>query len=102
MEAIIAGLFLALVILELIVELALNEMNMSYIQKEKESGRIPDFFQDKMSPEDYRKSTDYTLGKGRFERWAGVYGAMVTLFVLFGGVLPYLDHLSGGNRNLNF
>ncbi len=92
MERLIAGLALVLFIIELLVELTLNEMNMRHIQKEK--GNIPDFLQDKMGPEDHGRSVEYALAKGRFDRWSGVYGTTVTLFILFGGVLPYLDRVS--------
>lgn len=94
MEQAIIILFLAFFTLEFLVESSLNEMNMSYVRQRSAEQKIPDFFQDKMSSEDYRKSVEYTLAKGRFQRWAEAYGGLVTLFVLFGGVLPYLDRLS--------
>lgn len=94
MERLVVIVFLSLIALEFLVELVLNEINMRHVRKEGEKEKIPDLFQDKMSSEDYRKAVDYTLAKGRFERWAGVYGAIVTLFVLFGGALPYLDRIS--------
>ncbi len=94
MEQVVVGLFLTFFILEFLVEFILNEMNISYVRKRWVEQKIPDFFQGKMSPKDYRKSVEYTLAKGRFQRWAEVYGALVTLFVLFGGVLPYLDWFS--------
>lgn len=94
MEKVVIGLFLTFFLLEFLVEFVLNEMNMSHVRKRWAERKIPDFFQEKISPEDYRKSVEYTLAKGRFQRWAEVYGALVTLFVLFGGVLPYLDRLS--------
>jgi STE24 endopeptidase len=94
MERVVVSLFLALFILEFLVEFALNEMNMSHVRKRQAEEKIPDFFLGKINSEDYRKSVQYTLAKGRFQRWAGVYGGIVTLFVLFGGVLPYLDRLS--------
>lgn len=94
MERFVVVLFLTFFILEFLVEFVLNEMNMGYVRNRWAEQKIPDFFQEKISPEDYHKSVKYTLAKGRFQRWAEVYGALVTLFVLFGGVLPYLDRLS--------
>ncbi|MFQ5683253.1 MAG: M48 family metallopeptidase [Candidatus Binatia bacterium] len=94
MEQAIIILFLAFFTLEFFVEASLNELNMSYVRKRWSEQKIPDFFKDKMSSEDYRKSVEYTLAKGGFQRWAEVYGSLIILFVLFGGVLPLVDHLS--------
>ena len=47
-----------------------------------------------MSDEDYEKSVHYTLAKGRFQRWSEIYGRLVTLIVLFGGLLPFMDRFS--------
>ncbi|MCZ6625753.1 MAG: M48 family metallopeptidase [Deltaproteobacteria bacterium] len=94
MEQVVVGLFLIFFVLEFLVEFVLNEMNMGYVRRQFVKREIPSFFQDKVTSEDYRKSVEYTLVKGRFQRWAEAYGGLITLFVLFGGVLPYLDHLS--------
>jgi len=94
MEQVVVGLFLVFFLLEFLVEFILNEMNMSHVRKRRAEQEIPDFLLGKMNSEDYRKSVEYTLAKGHFHRWAGIYGGMVILFVLFGGVLPYLDRLS--------
>ncbi|MBI4526274.1 MAG: M48 family metallopeptidase [Deltaproteobacteria bacterium] len=94
MEQPVVAVFLILFALEFLVEFALNELNMRHVREQIIRGETPDFFRDKMNPDDYRKSLEYTLAKGRFQRWAAVYGAVVTLFVLFGGVLPFVDRLS--------
>ncbi len=94
MGQIIIVLFLTFFALEFLVEFVLNEMNLRYVRGRFDGQKIPDFFAGKISPEDYKKSVDYTLAKGRFERWAGTYGALVTLSVLFGGVLPSMDRLA--------
>ena len=91
MEKIIVGLFLTFFIVEFLVEFVLNELNMRYVRQRWTGEKIPDFFQGQMSPEDHGRSVEYTLAKGRFQRWADLYGVLVALFVLFGGVLPYLD-----------
>ena len=93
-EPVVVVLFLTFFALEFLVEFILNEINMSYVQARFAEWKIPDIFQGKISSEDYGKSVEYTLVKGRFERWAQVYGSLVTLFVLFSGLLPYLDHFS--------
>lgn len=94
MEQTIISLFLTFFLLEFLSEFVLNEMNLSYACKQGVEGNLPRLFLGKMSAEDVRKSIDYTLAKGQLQRWAGVYGGLVTLFVLFGGVLPHLDRLS--------
>lgn len=94
MEQAIIGLFLAFFLLELLVEFSLNELNMAWVRKRQAENSMPPFFADKLTSGDYRKSVDYTLAKGRFDRWADLYGRLVTLYVLFGGVLPYLDRVS--------
>lgn len=94
MEQLVIVLFLTFFALEFIVEFILNEINTGYVRGRLEEQGVPGFFAGKIGLEDYRRSVDYTLAKGRFQRWAEIYGALVTLFVLFGGVLPYLDRLA--------
>ena len=94
MERIVVAVFLILFILEFLVEFVLNELNLRYVRARWAERKIPDFFQGKISAQDYDKSVDYTLAKGKFQRWAEIYGRLVALVVLFSGVLPYLDKLS--------
>jgi STE24 endopeptidase len=94
MEQVIVGLFLAFFILEFVVEFGLNELNLRHVRARSAERKIPDFFRAKMSPEEYGKSVRYTLAKGRFQRWAEIYGRWVMLMVLFAGVLPFADRLS--------
>jgi STE24 endopeptidase len=95
MAHVVAGLFLTFFFLELLVELVLNEMNLTYVHQRLSDKKVPNLFQGRIGSEDYDKSGAYTLAKGRFQRWAELYGGLVTLFVLFGGLLPLLDHHSG-------
>ena len=94
MEQLIVTLFLIFFIAELVVEFVLNELNLRYVRARWAERKIPDFFQGKINPEDYAKSFEYTLAKGRFQRWAAIYGAVITLLVLFSGILPFLDKVS--------
>jgi STE24 endopeptidase len=94
MEPLIVGLFLLLFTLEFVVEFGLNELNLRYVRACWSDKKIPDFFQRNMSFEDYEKSVQYTLAKGRFQRWAEIYGRLITLVVLFGGLLPFMDRFS--------
>jgi STE24 endopeptidase len=93
METVILGLFLTLFALEFIVEFGLNELNLDYVRRRSAGKDIPDFFQGKLNPEEYHQSIQYTLAKGRFQRWAEIYGGVVSLIVLF-GALPFLDRFS--------
>ena len=90
MEQVIVGLFLGFFILEFSIEFGLNELNLRYVQTSWVEKKIPDFFQGKISAEEYEKSVHYTLAKGRFQRWSEIYGRLVVLIALFGGLLPLL------------
>lgn len=94
MEQVIVILFLIFFFLEFLVEFVLNELNIRYVRRKGEEAKLPDLFAGKISWEDYRKSIEYTLAKARFERWASIYGAFVTLGILFSGVVPALDRFS--------
>jgi len=100
MEHWVVGLFLTFFFLELLVELSLNELNLAYVRRNWSAKVIPDIFHNQIAARDYEKSIAYTLAKDRFQRWAEIYGAIITLLVLFGGVLPFLDRLSQGLGSL--
>jgi STE24 endopeptidase len=94
MEQLIVAVFLALFALEFVVEFGLNELNLRYVRACWAENKVPDFFQRNMSAAEYEKSVEYTLAKGQFQRWAEIYGRLVTLIVLFGGLLPFMDRFS--------
>ena len=94
MEQLIVAVFFILFTLEFLVEFGLNELNLRYVRARWAERKIPDFFQGKIDPADYEKSVEYTLAKGRFQRWAEIYDGVVTLLVLFSGALPFLDKFS--------
>ena len=94
MEQLIVALFLVLFAIEFVVEFGLNELNLRYVHAHWAEKKLPDFFQRNMSAEEYEKSVQYTLAKGQFQRWAEIYGRLVTLIVLFGGLLPFMDRFS--------
>jgi STE24 endopeptidase len=102
MEQLIVGLFLALFALEFVVEFGLNELNLRYVRVQWTEKKLPNFFQRNMSAEQYEKSVQYTLAKGQFQRWADIYGRLVTLMVLFGGLLPFMDRFSKDLANRFF
>lgn len=94
MEQYIVSLFLAFFALEFIVEFALNELNLRHVRAHRVERRIPDYFYGRLSPNEYEKSVEYTLAKGRFQRWSGIYSRLVALIVLFSGLLPITDELA--------
>ena len=94
MEQLIVAVFFALFALEFVVEFGLNELNLRYVRAYWAEKKLPDFFQRNMSAEEYEKSVQYTLTKAQFQRWAEIYGRLVTLIVLFGGLLPFMDRFS--------
>jgi STE24 endopeptidase len=96
MSNFIIGIFLILFTLEFVVEFILNELNIRHVRKSKAAQAVPEFFQGKISENEYEQSAGYTMAKARFQRWSEVYGRIVILLLLFGGVLPFLDKLING------
>jgi len=94
MEQLVVGLFLTVFSLEFLVEFGLNEVNLRYLRRCGKEERLPDFFQRSMSGGEFAMSVAYALAKGRFQRWAEIYGRVIVLGFLFAGLLPYLDELS--------
>ncbi|HEX9442467.1 MAG TPA: M48 family metallopeptidase [Candidatus Binatia bacterium] len=86
--------FLALFLLEFLVEFGLNELNLAYVRRRAGDAKLPDSLAGAMSPGERQKSIDYTLARGRFQRWAALYDILIALFILFGGALPALDRLA--------
>ena len=91
MEQMIVGSFLALLTLEFLVEFTLNELNLRHVRAHWVAGDIPDIFRAKIQSADYDKSVQYTLAKGRFHRWADLYGRVILLVFLLSWLLPWLD-----------
>src|SRR5215210_4583355 len=94
MEQLIVAIFLGFFFLEFFVEYCLNELNLRYVRARWSEKEIPPFFRDKITAQDYTKSVDYTLAKGKFARWSEIYGRLITLAILFSGLLPFLDRFS--------
>lgn len=90
-------LFLALFILffslERITTFGLNELNLSHLGNYK--NKVPDFFRNTIDDKTYLKSIAYTIDKGTLSRWSLLYDTLITLWILFGGVLPWLEQKSG-------
>ena len=94
MEQLILTLFLALFTLEFLIEFGLNELNLRHVRACWDTKKLPEIFTGKITADEYDKSVQYTLAKGRFQRWNAVYDRMITLVILF-AVLPTLDRFAG-------
>ena len=95
MEQRIVFLFLIFFACEFLVEFVLNELNLRYVRARRADKQIPDFFRGKLGPEEFDKSVEYTLAKGRFQRWSEIYRRIVTLVILFSGLVGLLDEVAG-------
>jgi STE24 endopeptidase len=93
MHNFIIGSFLVLFTLEFVIEFILNGLNIRHVRKSRAAEDIPEYFRGKISEDQYRQSVRYTLAKARFQQWSEVYGRIVILLILFGGLLPVLDDL---------
>ena len=96
MEQLIVAVFLFLFTLEFLIELLLNELNLRYTRARWAEKKIPAYFDGKISSDEYEKSVEYTLAKGRFARWGEIYGRCIALVVLFSGLLGWLDQFAAG------
>jgi STE24 endopeptidase len=96
MEQLFLTIFLALFALEFFVEFMLNELNLRYVHACWFENKMPDFFQGRMDSDQYDKSVQYTLAKGHVQRWGELYDRLITLLVLFGVGLAFLDGLAAG------
>jgi STE24 endopeptidase len=77
-----------LMVLRLAGELALSALNRAEVRRHADAP--PEAAAAIMDLETYKKSVAYTLAKSRFGAVAGVFDALVTAIVLFGGLLPPL------------
>lgn len=92
MEILILSLFILFFSAERIVALGLNELNLRHLLTHK--SHPPEFFRDSIDDKTYQKSIAYTMDKGKFSRLSLAYDTIITLLVLFGGVLPWLQQWS--------
>lgn len=88
MEIFILTLFFIFFSLERIVSFSLNELNINHIGTHKD--KVPEFFRNAIDDRTYLNSIAYTLDKGKFARLSLIYDTIVTLLILFGGILPWL------------
>ena len=85
----IVSVFLLFFFAHYAVETALAVLNLRHAAAAGPS--VPDALAGRISEETAARSLDYTLVKGRFALVQGAWGAVLTLGVLFSGLLPWLD-----------
>ncbi len=86
-------LFLAFFILEWLIHWGLDVLNKKEIQNHP---KVPDFFKEKITTEAYDKSRQYSFANLNFDIWSRCISGVLTLIILFSGILPYIhEHVAG-------
>lgn len=85
----IAWLAAGLLLVRWAAELALEALNRRHARAH--AGAVPEAFRDSLSPETYAKSVEYTLAKSRFSAFELTRSTVITLVLLFSGLLPALE-----------
>jgi len=86
--------FVGLLILKLGMSLALDWINLRYVQAR--AGEVPESFRDFIDLPTYRKSVEYTAAKTRFGIVGDLFDAAVLALVLLLGILPWFYELFSG------
>ena len=100
MDRWVVPVFLAFFAIQWAVETGLLLLNMRHVARAR---GVPAALAGRIEPEVAERSRAYTLANGRFALVQEIFGAALTLAVLFSGLLPWLDRalaargLSGAN-----
>lgn len=92
MSTVIVTLFIVFFTLDRFVSFGLEYINLQHIRKF--AGQIPEFFQGSIDFDTYKKSTAYTIDKTKFSQWSTLTDTIITIWFLFGGLLPWLEQWS--------
>ena len=87
MEQRIVSVFLIFFAVEFLVEFLLNELNLRHVRARRADKQIPDYFRGKLSPDEYENRSNTRSPKVASSAGAGIYGRIMTLAILFGGLL---------------
>lgn len=82
------ALFLSLFALHFIIERVLSLLNVKNVLAHRHS--VPEIVKNEITPETYRKSIEYTLTNARFGWVSSICNVLITLALLFSGLLPKL------------
>ncbi len=88
METLIVTVVLTLLLLGMGLEMLLIHLN---IKKVVASPTVPDFVRERVDPETYSRSRSYSIAKLGFNRAVQLAGAVFFVFLLFSGILPWLE-----------
>jgi STE24 endopeptidase len=91
--SLVVGVFLAFFAAQLAVEAGLAALNLRHVRRA--GGAVPPALQGRVDPETARRSQAYTLARGRLGLAHQLFGAALTLALLFSGALPALDAALG-------
>jgi STE24 endopeptidase len=95
----VLGIVLCLLAAKAVAQLWLEHLNEREVLRN--SGSVPAAFRGIIDNETYRKAVEYTLAKGRFNRFELIYDAAILALVLVSGILPalfewFMDRLGEG------
>jgi STE24 endopeptidase len=80
----------ALVLVRGLAEWCLDQMNLTHVQAHL--GKLPSGWKSVMDESTFSRSLDYTLAKGKYSQYFGIYGTLILLAILFSGFLPSIEH----------
>ncbi|MGE3308555.1 MAG: M48 family metallopeptidase [Limisphaerales bacterium] len=81
-----ALLILVLIGLRTLTQAWLEWLNQRHVEAHADA--VPPAFKDTVDPETYRKTVDYTLAKIRFGKIELAWGTLLTIVILYSGILP--------------
>ncbi len=81
-------LFLTLFALNIIVSFFLEKLNISWMRKHP---KTPKEFSNDISSDEYARSQQYTTDKSHFSVVTLLFNTIITLIILFSGILPFVD-----------
>ncbi|MGL1933613.1 MAG: M48 family metallopeptidase [Fibrobacterales bacterium] len=82
-------LFISLFSLNTLITIFLEKINSNNLKKFPSA---PGQFSSSISETEYLKSQEYTKDKSQFSILSTLYSAIITLIILFSGILPWVDH----------
>ena len=85
----------ALVIMRGVAEWWLDQFNVTHIQGHQ--GKMPPAWKSVMDASTFSRSVNYTVAKGKFSQWSGIYGTLILLAALFSGLLPVMEQTWTGH-----
>jgi len=91
---IFAAIYLTLLTIEFITLYTLTLLNINSVLKNRDN--IPDIFKSIISPQKYEKSIAYTLKKEHFSIFRLVFSLILTVTILFSGILGSIESILMG------